>query len=149
MQKCPKCNFLKKINFRWLFASYIFIIQYLKPFFSTTWSFLGTMKWPHFHDFGNICCFYVVTSIKYLIVFPWLKWIIYFWIIGFTAIWRTKRSGGLPSMYVLHIAVTTNPSETFVFTVIWRTKWHECGIWSKTSVEEFQGMNSSSNFGKL
>ena len=51
--------------------------------------------------------------------------------------------------FVLHIAVNTNPSETFVFTVIWRTKWHECGIWSKTSVEEFQGMNSSSNFGKL
>ena len=40
----------------------------------------------------------------------------------FTAISRTKRSAGLPSMYVLHIAVTTNPSETFVFTAIWSTK---------------------------
>ena len=27
------------------------------------------MKWPHFDDFGNIYFFYVVTSIKYLILF--------------------------------------------------------------------------------
>ena len=38
-------------------------------FFSTKWPFLGSMKWPHFHDFGNIYFFYVVTSIKYLILF--------------------------------------------------------------------------------
>ena len=66
--------------------------------------------------------------------------------IGFTAIWRTKRSAGLPSIYVLHIAVITNPSETFVFTAIWRTKWQKSECWSKISVVEFQarlkGMNS-------
>ena len=31
--------------------------------------------------------------------------------LGFTAIWRTKQSAGVPSIYVLHIAVTTDLSE--------------------------------------
>ena len=30
----------------------------------------GSIKWPHFDDFGNIYCFYVVISITYIIVFP-------------------------------------------------------------------------------
>ena len=42
--------------------------------------------------------------------------------LAFTAIWRTKRSAGVPSIYVLHIAVTTIHSEIFVFTAIWSTK---------------------------
>ena len=36
------------------------------------------MKWPHFDDFGNICCLYVVTTIKLFILISfwgklWMK----------------------------------------------------------------------------
>ena len=36
-------------------------------FFFTKRPLLGSMKWPHFDDFGKIYCFYVVTSIKLFI----------------------------------------------------------------------------------
>ena len=42
--------------------------------------FLGSMKWPHFDEFGNICCFYVMTTSKLFIL-------ISFWGKLFNIVW--------------------------------------------------------------